>query len=251
MEPGLEIIRNQVRESGCYCMRSMKKHPGYENKVNWTESQLDHGLSYVQIKQGKKVLGFIEYAPGESSWRAVHADGYLVIHCLWVGVPGMGIGSRLIQLCLEEARERRMKGVAVLTNPDTGWAPSKDIFVKNGFSQVEHGPYSFELYAYTFPDASASAPYFPTDWDARLQRFSQGLTILRTDQCPYLEVATDNLLEAAKAARIEPHIIHIESRAQMMALSPTPYGVFNVVYNGELIAYHRMTARSFYKKLTS
>lgn len=28
--------------------------------------------------------GFIEYLPGEHAWRAVHADGYLFIHCLWV-----------------------------------------------------------------------------------------------------------------------------------------------------------------------
>lgn len=243
----LEIIRNHVTEQGCYCMRSMQKHPGYKNKVRWTEEQVDHGLAYVQIKQGKKTLGFIEYAPSEASWRVVHADGYMVIHCIWVGVPGKGIGSQLIQLCLEEARERKMKGVAVLTNADTSWAPSPEIFTKQGFTHIESGPYSFELYAYRFEDAPL--PYFPANWSERLKKFSEGLTILRTDQCPYLEVATDNLIEAAKAANIQPEVIHIQNRSQMMELSPTPYGVFNVIYNGELIAYHRMTPRAFSKRL--
>lgn len=245
----MEIVINRIDEHGSYCMRSMQKQPGYKKKLNWTENQFDQGLNYVQFKQGKKTLGFIEYAPGESSWRVMHADGYMVIHCIWIGTPGLGLGSKLIQLCLQDAREKKMKGVAVLTNPDTGWAPSKDIFIRNGFQFVEDGPYSFELYVYPFSEVG-ELPYFPNNWDERLVRFSEGLTILRTDQCPYLEVATENLLQAAIAANIQPNIIHIQNRAQMMELSPTPYGVFNVIYNGELIAYHRMTARGFMKKLS-
>ncbi|MFB0846534.1 GNAT family N-acetyltransferase [Paenibacillus oleatilyticus] len=247
MEQGLEVIKNNVDQHGCYCMRSMQKKPGYKKKVKWTEENFDQGLDYVQIKKGNKTVGFIEYAPEEASWRVIHADGYMVIHCIWVGVPGIGLGSQLIQLCLEEARQRKMKGVAVLTNADTGWAPNKDIFIRNGFSFVESGPYSFDLYAYPFEDTTL--PYLPNNWNERLTRYSEGLTILRTDQCPYLEVATDNLLEAAKTAKVQPNIIHIQDRSQMMKLSPTPYGVFNVVYNGELIAYHRMTTRSFLNKL--
>lgn len=247
MEQHLEIVKNNVEQHGCYCMRSMKKHSGYLRKLRWTEESFKQGLEYVQIKAGKKTLGFIEYTPGESSWRVIHANNYMVIHCIWVGSPGTGLGTQLVQLCLEEARQRKMNGVAVLTNADTGWAPSKELFIKNGFSFVQSGPYSFELYAHSFEDTEL--PYLPANWDERLARFADGLTILKTDQCPYLEVAADNLIRAAKAANIQPHIIHLQDRSQMMELSPTPYGVFNVVYNGELIAYHRMTERAFSKIL--
>lgn len=247
MNQPLEIIKNRLDQHGCYCMRSMQKHSGYIKKVKWTEENFDQGLEYVQIKEGKKTLGFIEYAPGEQCWRVVHADGYMVIHCLWVGVSGMGLGSQLVQLCVEEARQRKMKGVAVLTNADTGWTPSKDIFIKNGFSFVESGPYSFELYAYPFQDEEL--PYFPVDWNERLARFPEGLTILKGDQCPYLDVATENLVRAADTEHIRPEIIHFQDRAQMMELAPTPYGVFNVIYNGELIAYHRMTTKAFSRAL--
>ncbi|MGC5771598.1 GNAT family N-acetyltransferase [Paenibacillus pabuli] len=247
MNQRLDIIKNNIEQHGSYCMRSMQNHSGYIKKVKWTEENFDRGLQYMQIKDGKKTLGFIEYAPGQYSWRAIHADEYMVIHCIWVGTPGMGLGSQLVQLCLEEARQRKMKGVAVLTNADTGWAPSKDIFIRNGFSFVESGPHSFELYVYPFEDTRL--PYLPTNWNERLARFAEGLTILRTDQCPYLEVATENLIKAANTANIHPNIIHFQDRTQMMELSPTPYGVFNVVYNGELIAYHRMTEKSFLKAL--
>lgn len=248
MNQRLLIVKNNMEQNGCYCMRSMKNHSGYLKKVEWTEANFEQGLEYLQIKDGKKTLGFIEYAPGESSWRVIHADNYMVIHCIWVGSPGTGLGSQLVQLCLEEARQRNMKGVAVLTNADTGWAPSKELFIKNGFAFVESGPYSFELYVYSFLE-DTSLPYLPANWNERLARFSEGLTVLRTDQCPYLEIATDNLIKAANMANIHPHIIHLQDRAQMMELSPTPYGVFNVIYNGKLIAYHRMTERAFLKAL--
>ncbi|GIP18166.1 N-acetyltransferase [Paenibacillus montaniterrae] len=247
MNSQLEIVKNKIGQNGCYCMRSMKNHSGYLKKLKWTEENFDQGLEYLQIKDGKKTLGFIEYSPGQYSWRAIHADNYMVIHCIWVGTPGMGLGSQLIQLCLEAARQQKMKGVAVLTNSDTGWAPSKELFIKNGFSFVQSGPYSFELYVYSFEDTLL--PYFPDNWSQRLARFSEGLTILKTNQCPYLEVATENLIKAANVANIHPHIIYFQDRTQMMELSPTPYGVFNVVYNGRLIAYHRMTERSFLKAL--
>lgn len=247
MNSQLYIVKNRIGENGCYCMRSMRNHSGYIKKLKWTEENYNQGLEYLQIKDGEKMLGFIEYAPGQVSWRAIHADDYMVIHCIWVGAPGRGLGSQLVQLCLEAARQRNMKGVAVLTNADTGWAPGKELFIKNGFLFAQSGPHSFELYVYPFEDALL--PHFPTNWNERLARFSEGLTVLRSNQCPYLEVATENLVKAANVANVHPNIIVLQDRAQMMELSPTPYGVFNVVYNGTLIAYHRMTERAFLKAL--
>ncbi|WP_082067269.1 GNAT family N-acetyltransferase [Paenibacillus terrae] len=228
-------------------MRSMQKAPGYKQKLDWTEEGYNSGLVYVQLKIDKKPVGFIEYAPGEAAWRVVHADGYMVIHCLWVGVTGMGYGTQLIQQCIQDAKQLGKKGVVVLSNADTSWAPESSIFKKNGFEYVGKAPYSFELYVYKFRDDPN--PYFPDNWNERLERFNQGLTILRTDQCPYLEVATQNIIQAAKSVNIEPEIIHIRDRSEMMELSPTPYGVFNVIFQGQLISFHRLTPHSFAKKL--
>lgn len=62
-------------------------------------------------------------------------------------------------------------------------------------------------------------------------------------------MATQNAIEAAELVTIKPNIINIKSRSEMMELSPTPYGVFNVIFEGELISFHRMTPRSFAKRL--
>lgn len=63
-------------------------------------------------------------------------------------------------------------------------------------------------------------------------------------------MATQNALKAAEAVKIKPNIIQIKDRSEMMELSPTPYGVFNVIFEGELISFHRMTPHSFAKRLT-
>ncbi|AUO08947.1 GNAT family N-acetyltransferase [Paenibacillus sp. lzh-N1] len=244
-----EWYENQIREDGCFCMRSMQKAPGYVQKLNWTEKEFTQGLTYIQLRKDNKPVGFIEYALGEQAWRAVHADGYLVIHCIWIAVTGLGLGSQLIQRCIQDAITLGKKGVAVFTNIDTSWAPGPEIFLKNGFRHVEDAPYSFQLYVYKL-NQEHSDPYFPDNWVLRLDRFSEGLTILRTHQCPYLEIATHNVIEAAETVGIQPEIIDIRDRSQLMELSPTPYGVFHVICNGELISYHRMTPRSFAKKLT-
>lgn len=244
----IEVFKNSISENGCYCMRSMKKSDGYKQKIKWTEEETKKGLVYIQLKDNGKQLGFIEYAPGEVSWRVVHADDYLVIHCLWVGETNIGLGSKLIQQCIDDAKSQNKKGVVVVTNPDTSWAPSKDIFVKNGFIQVDNAPYSFELLVYKICSEYEN-PYFPENWNERLDLFNQGLTILRTNQCPYLDVATQNAIEAAESVKIKPNIINIIDRSEMMELSPTPYGVFNVIFEGQLISFHRMTPRSFAKRL--
>ncbi|MEK8213154.1 GNAT family N-acetyltransferase [Paenibacillus sp. FSL L8-0463] len=245
----IQLDEQGLSTTGCYCLRSMPKTAGYRNQAEWAAGQLKEGLQYVLVKEGARSVGFIEYMPGEQAWRVLHAEGYLVIQCLWAGLTGQGLGSALIDRCIQDARVQGKHGVAVITNADTSWAPGPEIFSRNGFVAVDAAPYGFELYTYQLDNAPA--PYFPRDWDARLARYDDGLTILRSDQCPYIEVATANVLEAAAALNIKAEVIHMDSREKMMELSPTPYGVFNVIYNGELISYHRLTPRSFAQKLRS
>lgn len=49
----------------------------------------------MQVIDNKKQVGFIEYTEAENSSRVVHADGYLVVHCLWVSEVGKGYGTSL------------------------------------------------------------------------------------------------------------------------------------------------------------
>lgn len=243
----IELNHEILEGKGSYCLRSKKQSDGYIHKNKWLNDRLEEGLRYVQLFEDKKQVGFIEYTDAEYSSRVVYADDFLVIHCLWVGAVGKGYGTKLINHCIEDARKRNKAGVVVVTNSDTSWTPSKDIFFKNHFTVVDTAPFGFELLVYQCHEDSPS-PSFPTDWEDRLKRFNK-LTVLRSFQCPYVDIATKNVLEGAEKLGIEVEIVDLKNREELMRLSPTPYGIYSVVYKGELITFHRLTVHSVIKKL--
>lgn len=172
----IELDTEILEGMGSYCLRSKKKSIGYINKDKWLNDRFDEGLRYVQLIEDKKQVGFIEYTDAEFSSRVVHADNYLVIHCLWVSEIGKGYGTKLINKCLQDAKKQSKHGVVVVTNSETSWTPSKDIFIKNNFKLVDMAPNNFELLAYQF-DHNTPLPYFPNNWDERVKKF-HNLTII-------------------------------------------------------------------------
>ncbi|NEY74239.1 GNAT family N-acetyltransferase [Bacillus mesophilus] len=242
----VELNEDNLENTGCYCLRSKPKSKGYTNKNNWIKGRFNEGLKYIKVMDDNKPAGFIEYTPIEYSSRAVYGDNYLVIHCLWVNVIGKGYASKLIDYCIQDAKKQNKNGVIVITNPETSWTPSKDVFIKNNFIEIEQAPYGFELLVYKFGDLPD--PYFPKDWDERLKRFNE-LTILRTQQCPFVDIATDNVIEGANKLDIKAEIIDLKDREELLKLSPTPYGIYGVIYKNELISFHRLTVHSAMKRL--
>ncbi|GIN86371.1 N-acetyltransferase GCN5 [Heyndrickxia sporothermodurans] len=243
----VELNHEILEGKGSFCLRSKKQSQGYINKNKWLNDRFEEGLKYVQLFEGKKPVGFIEYTEAEYSSRVVHADHYLVIHCLWVSATGKGYGKKLINHCLEEARHQNKAGVVVVTNSETSWTPSRDTFLKSGFQVVDTAPFGFELLVYHIHD-DALSPYFPSNWEERLKSFDQ-LTIVRSFQCPYIDIATQNVLEGAEKLGLEVDIIDLKNREELMRISPTPYGIYSVIYKGELIAFHRLTVHSVFKRL--
>ncbi|QAS59178.1 GNAT family N-acetyltransferase [Lysinibacillus fusiformis] len=232
---------------GSYCLRSKKIGEGYKSKNKWLNQQFEKGLRYIQLLEEQKQVGFIEYTDAEYSSRVVHAEGYIMIHCLWVSAVGKGYGTQLLQKCIDDAKQRGKKGVAVLTNDHTSWTPSKALFLQHQFQLVATAPFDFELLVYPF-SGDVELPYFPENWHERLAGY-HNLTILRSFQCPYVEVATENILAAASKLDISIDLVEIQSREELMEKSPTPYGIFSVIYKGQLISFHRLTVHSIYKKL--
>nr|WP_096185697.1 GNAT family N-acetyltransferase [Evansella halocellulosilytica] len=242
----VELNAENLEDTGCYCLRSKPNSIGYTNKNNWLKGRFNEGLKYIKIMEESKPAGFIEYTPIEYSSRVVHGENYLVIHCLWVNVTGKGYASKLIDKCIQDAKEQNRNGVIVITNPDTSWTPSKDVFLKNNFIEIEQAPHGFELLVYKIGDSPY--PYFPNDWEERLKKLKD-LTILRTQQCPFVNIATDNVIEAAKKLGIKAEIIDLKDREELLKLSPTPYGIYGVIYKNELISFHRLTVHSAMKRL--
>ncbi|MCP1157222.1 MULTISPECIES: GNAT family N-acetyltransferase [Bacillus] len=242
----LKELNGECLGEGCYCLRSKPGSSGYQNKNLWLTERFTEGLKYLKVLENGRQAGFIEYTPIEFSSRAIYGENYLVIHCLWVHVTGKGYASQLIERCLEDARKQQKAGVIVITNPDTSWTPSADIFIKHGFVEKGRAPYGFELMVYKFGDDPD--PYFPGDWKKRLEPFEE-LTILRMPQCPFVGIAADNLTAAAEKLGLRANIIELTSREELLRLSPTPYGIYGAVFKKILISYHRLTVHSAVKRL--
>lgn len=242
----IELDEENLYDNGCYCLRSKPNSTGYINKNKWLSARFNEGLKYIKIMENSKSAGFIEYAPIEYSSRVVYGKNYLVIHCLWVNVTGKGYASKLINKCIQDAKKQNKDGVIVITNQGTSWTPSKDIFIKNNFIEIDNAPYGFELLVNKF--GHSPNPYFPNDWDDRLKPFKD-LTILRTHQCPFVDISTDNVVKGANKLGINAEIIDIKNREELLRLSPTPYGVYGVIYKNKLVSFNRLTVHSVMKRL--
>ena len=243
------VDARNVDESGFFCYMSKRKEPGYKQKRDWLEARFAEGMKIKVIHEiGGRDTAFIEYIPGEYAWRAVHAKGYMVIHCLWVVGKGKGKGYSkvLIEECLNDAREQKMKGVAMLTS-DRTWLASKDVFEYNGFTEVDSAPPSFQLMVNRF--GSAPEPALPSDWDARARAFGKGLTVIRTPQCPYIENGARDILTFAKEKGIRAKSVELKTAQEVQEQSPSAYGVFGTVLDGQLLAYQYLLQKDFDKLL--
>lgn len=131
------------------------------------------------LGQGQR--GFIEYIPGEYAWRAVNAEGYMLIHCLWVvgKSKGKGYAGLLLNECIKDAQKSKMKGVAIVTSKGN-WLVGSKLLLVHGFESVDNAPPSFELLVIKF--TKVQSPSFSSDWDKRIKKLGKGLTITGSDQ---------------------------------------------------------------------
>jgi len=249
-----EIVDTDANNiGGCgICGRKNPSNEGYRRKCDWLKQHYAEGLRYkvLRCREGGDV-GVIEYAPGRHAWRPVEADGYLVIHCLMVIRKhlGQGLGMRLLESCLADAKQSKCRGVAVVTSSDSFMARS-DLFLKAGFVCVDRiDPY--ELLVKKF-DKAAPDPRFIVDRERVLQKYKKGLTILAADQCPMIAKCVKDITAAARALGLKPKVVPVRSAEESREL-PTPYGVFSIIYEGKLIAERPVSGtrfRNIMRKLT-
>ena len=233
----VSVDADNLAERGFFCRKSKMKTLGNQRKLAWAAEGFDHGLGIDIVYDEGRSVGFIEHVPGEHAWRAVAAEGYTVIHCIWVvgRAKGKGYGSRLLSRVEAEAAEQGRRGVAMVVSRGN-WLADGKLLAKHGYTVVDEAPPSFRLMVKSFGDHPA--PTFPIDWEARAAAFGEGLTIVSTDQCPYLDDAEQAIVSGAAAAGVPASIVKLESATEVQQRSPSAFGVFGIVLDGELLSYH-------------
>jgi len=222
-------------------------HEGRCNKIRWLKTQFKKGLrARMLVAPGGRPCGYIEYVPGEYAWRGVDAAGYMFIHCIWTfyrQFQHRGLGARMIEACLEDAKSAGMRGVAAIAR-DGPWLAGPALFRANGFDLVDTALPDYQLFVRKL-NPSAPNPAFKQDWEHRLARYGRGLTIIVSRQCPHIaKFAAEIARSAQRDYKIKPRIVEIKSHREAQN-APTPYAVFAVLYNGSILADHQISLTRF------
>ena len=232
-----------------HCFLQNRKHPGYIAKTEWLKKRFTEGLRYkLLVTDNGKWIGFIEYAPAEKAWRAVDAKGYMVIHCIWTypkSVQHKGYGKGLLTECFNDVRKNGMHGATVVTrsSPKGTFIAKRDLFIKAGFNLVDTSPPDYELLVKKLK-RSAPDPKFPKDFEERLQKYKRGLTIIWSDQCPFVAKSLGEIFATAKKGAISYRSVMLRTAREAQA-TPTPYSVFSIIYNGKVVADHMVSNTRF------
>ncbi len=225
----IDVTTQNIDEYPPVCFLN-PKNEGYTIKRDWLLQRFSEGLKVKVLYDDKdgKIHGFIEYVPGENAWRAVDAEGYLFIHCIWISPNSYkekGYGSALLEECVKDADGKL--GVAVVTS-DGPFMATRDLFLKNGFTiaeedgkdqllvkQLEEGP----------------LPKF-RDYRAQLKNY-QGWHVVYSNQCPWVARFVGEL-DPAIVERLGLTVTELKT-AQQAQNAPSIYAVFNLIHNGTIL----------------
>jgi hypothetical protein len=246
----VEIIDTNIHNIMEYgiCGYKNMKHEELRRKLEWLKNRFPEGLKIKTLYSATDgTQGMVEYIPGDYCWRPVEADGYMFIHCIFVGFKraykAKGYASRLLDECQNDAKSEKMYGVAAVTRKGSFMA-GKELFVKHGFEIVDKAPPDFELLVKKF-DSNTRAPKFKREWEKRLGHYSRGLTIIRADQCPYSVKNVKEIVDTAERDYGLKTTIKNQKNCREAQNSPCAFGTFCIVYNGKVIACHPISSRRF------
>jgi GNAT superfamily N-acetyltransferase len=250
----VDINEENIDKQGLFCLQSKKNTEGYKKKVEWAKERFKEGLRIKLLlinegpKRGFRSRGFIEYIPGEYAWRGIDAKGYIVVHCIWVvgKNKGHGYGSKLLEHCLNDAKG--MYGVAVVTSGRT-WLPGAKLFIKHGFEKVNSLPPDFELLAKRFSD-NAPLPKFNRVPKGKLEKYAHGITVFKSNQCPYVSGSVREITETAKHINLPLQIKDIKNCKEAQN-GVHPYGTFCILLDGKVLTYRPIGEKGLLNSLKS
>jgi L-amino acid N-acyltransferase YncA len=221
-----------ARKYGLGCLIN-QKHPGFESKLKWLKKEFENELRMIILKVDGKSAGMIEYTTSDFFWRPVEVKKYLNSKH-----HKKGYGSLLINECIKEAKQKKLHGVGVVTS-DGPWMAGKNIFLKNGFKQIEEKG-RFELLV--FQIKKGKVPAF-INW-GKNKITSKDFKIIYTNQCPMFAKCIIDLKSVAKHKNVSLKISELKSSKDARN-APSGYGVMNIIKNKAVVADHYISGRRF------
>lgn len=241
---------NIDREHICCAITDKKGETCVSSKKAWMKGRFAEGLVFQKLDERGKV--FIEYIPAEKAWCPIEAEGYFYIDCFWVSgqFKGKGYADQLLELCINDAKEKGAVGLVVLSSEKKMPFLSDPKYLKyKGFRVADKAEPYFELLYLNFDGISLSAPRFkPCAKDGRIDQ--QGPVIYYSNQCPHTDKYAPLLSETAKENGIPLKLFKIDS-AEAAQSAPTPFTTYSFFLDGKLVTNEILTEKKFLEYVRS
>lgn len=243
----IDLTPANIAGYGVCGYKDVNKHLELRKKIAWFTKYYSKGLRIkILLSEKGGYQGMLEYLPGQYAHRPVEAAGYMFIHCVFVGFKkefkGKGYASLLIDECIKEAKDQKMLGVALVTRKGP-FMVHNGIFLKKGFQVVDSAEPDFDLLVLKF-DQKAKNPRFKPNLSEQSKKYGQGLTIIRSAQCPYTEKNVNAILESAKKMKLKTNLIDLAD-ASAAQNTPCAFGSFCLIYNGKILSHHPISHTRF------
>ncbi len=212
------------------------------SKKAWLKERFSDGL--VFLKGNVRGKCFIEYIPAEKAWIPMEAREYLYIDCLWIAgkYKGQGYSNRLLQACMDDARNMGRQGLVILSSEKKRPYLSDPRFLKyKGFLVADTCEPYFKL-MYLPLSSGADIPRFRPHLKENQKIRENGLVVYYTNQCPFTAKYVPVLEEAAKRKGVEFHSVCIASTQEAQD-APTPFTTFSLFYNGKWVTHEILSEK--------
>lgn len=238
---------NIDREHICCAISDKKGENCVASKKAWMKERFADGLVFNKLDARGKV--FIEYIPAERAWCPIDADNYMYINCFWVSgqYKGKGYANRLLQGCIEDAREKGKAGLTVLSSPRKMPFLSDPKYLKyKGFKTADTAEPYFELLYLPFA-TDAAVPRFKAC--ARQGKIAEpGMVLYYSNQCPHTDKYAPLIQQLAAQKGAAVKLIKIETTGQAQN-APSPFTTYSFFLNGDFVTNEIFSEKKFMKFL--
>lgn len=244
----VNVIENNIDKEHICCAISDKKGENcVKAKKNWLKDRLKEGLVFYKLDVRGKV--FIEYIPAEYCWYPFDANEWMVINCLWVSgrYKGQGISNLLLEECIKDSKEKKKKGIVVLSSKKKmPYLSDGDYLKYRGFKVADNAHPNYELLYFSFNDNYNVPKIKQCAKNGEIEY--KGLKIYYTNQCPYTEEYINKIKVIAEDRGIELMVEKYTSKEQAQS-APSPYTTYSVFFNGKFVTNDIFNENKFIKFL--
>jgi len=201
---------------------------------DWLLGRLADGLQVRMLRDPMR--GFIEFAPGRSSWRPIDGvDQAVVIECLRVDEQAgrtVAIGA-LLRVSEDWARYYAFSAVLMLAG--AGRDAERDQELRRQSYQVIDKSVSDTVLWGRILQGPRPLPTLPQDWRGRAARLGPGLTVQSVGHCDARLRNAEDLVTRGRAAGLASRVDRLTTAADARAQLVCPNALSCVVLDGEVV----------------